>query len=830
MYYSLAGISQRLYLAVLLLMVGSFAGEVWAQSTFRKPMPPVIGHEPWSPPSGIEPKVIYGEDDRIDIYQEQDPAIVSWSHSVCALVSTNRLTQQSNGNYQLSTSSYTQLGLPPCAGEPFANQPTAARCTGFVVGEDLIATAGHCYNASDLNGTRFVFGFVMENSNTPVLNFTEDQVYRGVEVVARQYTFDNDYSIIRVDRPITAPGARPLPIRREGNVSVGTQVGAIGHPAGLPIKIAFGDETVVRDSSNPYYFVANLDTFGGNSGSPIFNQNSGVVEGILVRGEVDYVRNNNCFESNVFSNTGGRGEDSSKTTAFAQHVPHPADFRELQLSRTHYSCFDSLSVQVHDESAPMGHVEVTVMAQSGDIETLELTEELQGSHIFRGNLPILEGESAPNNGILDVIDGDLITVIYDSGQGADAMMAEALIDCVPPEIEGITLLEVGSAWATIGFQTNKVSTSRIYYGTRCDDLQYQVTDLLHTDHQIILSGLTPNETYYFTVEATDRAGNVTTRDNQGACYSFTTHRSIDYFTNVYQAPTFALEYTQLSFKPNNSTSGYELCVTPVADFEITPYGGEELILDDDGFVPRELSGDVQLRLFGQSYDKVYIGSNGYLTFMTGDTEYQPSLEHHFQQPRISPLFTDLNPEMGGYVYYAQLSDRIVVSFVEMPIWDFFDNYGPDNSNTFQVEVFYSGKIRYTYLDVSTEDSIVGLSRGLGLQSDYDHSEHLAYPDCFVSPEEQHSADSNADGVIDLHELLRVVQLYAYGAYHCDDVTEDGFAPGDGPTDCVPHDSDYAPQDWQIDLSELLRLVQLYQADGYQMDGDSEDGFAPYYTE
>ncbi|MEK7233144.1 MAG: S46 family peptidase [Elusimicrobiota bacterium] len=38
-------------------------------------------------------------------------------------------------------------------------------------------------------------------------------------------------------------------------------------------------------SSNPGFFVANLDTYGGNSGSAVFNVETNLVEGILLRSE-----------------------------------------------------------------------------------------------------------------------------------------------------------------------------------------------------------------------------------------------------------------------------------------------------------------------------------------------------------------------------------------------------------------------------------------------------------------------------------------------------------------------------------------------------------------
>jgi len=93
----------------------------------------------------------------------------------------------------------------------------------------------------------------------------------------------------------------------------------------------------------------------------------------------------------------------------------------------------------------------------------------------------------------------------------------------------------------------------------------------------------------------------------------------------------------------------------------------------------------------------------------------------------------------------------------------------------------------------------------------------------------HAADQNADRRVSLSELLRGVQFFNSGGYRCAENvndTEDGFAPGAGSTDCHPHSSDYAPQDWTVSLSELLRLIQIYNSAGYTHcpDDETEDGF------
>ncbi|MBI1320080.1 MAG: hypothetical protein GC168_14210 [Candidatus Hydrogenedens sp.] len=94
----------------------------------------------------------------------------------------------------------------------------------------------------------------------------------------------------------------------------------------------------------------------------------------------------------------------------------------------------------------------------------------------------------------------------------------------------------------------------------------------------------------------------------------------------------------------------------------------------------------------------------------------------------------------------------------------------------------------------------------------------------------HSADQNSDEGINLSELLRVIQFYNAFGLHCVTIegeTEDGYSPGIDETAeaCLPHDSDFAPQDWTIILSELLQLIQLYNADGYDA-CEATESFCP----
>ncbi|MCX8064603.1 MAG: hypothetical protein N3G21_05455 [Candidatus Hydrogenedentes bacterium] len=122
-------------------------------------------------------------------------------------------------------------------------------------------------------------------------------------------------------------------------------------------------------------------------------------------------------------------------------------------------------------------------------------------------------------------------------------------------------------------------------------------------------------------------------------------------------------------------------------------------------------------------------------------------------------------------------------------------------------------------EIILEGEIEGVSEG-SIEGD-DEGEDSPY----------HSADTNRNWKIELGELLRVIQFFNAGGYHCAlSQSEDGYMPGDDLSlrMCKPHLSDYSPQDWKIQLTELLRLIQFFNIGGYMRDcGDNSadiDGF------
>ena len=159
-------------------------------------------------------------------------------------------------------------------------------------------------------------------------------------------------------------------------------------------------------------------------------------------------------------------------------------------------------------------------------------------------------------------------------------------------------------------------------------------------------------------------------------------------------------------------------------------------LSDDGTATATLTGGQTVKLFGVSYSTMYINANGNISFSSSDGDTSESLEDHFEQPRISVLFDDLNPASGGTMSWQQLADRVAVTWLDVP------EYNETNTNTCQVEMFFDGKIVLSYLSVAAEDGVVGLSRGNGVPVDYYASDLSAMGNCGPKPPKAQSGSTS----------------------------------------------------------------------------------------
>ena len=221
-----------------------------------------------------------------------------------------------------------------------------------------------------------------------------------------------------------------------------------------------------------------------------------------------------------------------------------------------------------------------------------------------------------------------------------------------------------------------------------------------------------------------------------------------------------LAYTTLTFTPVPGRNRYTAKAAPATAYPVNPAESIPLTLYDDDYTNITLTGGNSIPFYGVSYDQFYVNSNGNVSFTAGDLmpNFFLTFDQHFSLPRVSALFSDLDPATAGAISWQQLADRAVITYDH--ITEYYDD--PPSSNNFQIELFFSGVIRITYLGIENTWGLAGLSIG----------EDGTIPDNFVESDLSSylEPDSDADGIPD-------------------SVEGTGDSNGDGTPDYLDDDSD-----------------------------------------
>ena len=154
---------------------------------------------------------------------------------------------------------------------------------------------------------------------------------------------------------------------------------------------------------------------------------------------------------------------------------------------------------------------------------------------------------------------------------------------------------------------------------------------------------------------------------------------------------------------SNMSGGY--------DAEQAPYGfqqpfGDALALTDDD--SRELTLPFGFTFFNQQYDKVFVNSDGNLTFTESDTASTERSVSRFLTgpPRLAPLFADLDPSTGGHVLAFGDRDRFSVT------WCGVREFDRPEIATMQVTLMADGRIEFHVSGQTTiRQAVVGASPG-----------------------------------------------------------------------------------------------------------------------
>lgn len=246
--------------------------------------------DPTAEPEGITPPGtsiggkgdIIGEDDRRDEYStDVSDALRALGRSTAMIIDRSIISPDTDGHVRLISET---LGASyyMCPGETFREQPVTGMCSAWLVAPDIMVTNGHCITSQvDCDNKSFVFDYAITHEDQDINRVHEDNIVACDRVLAWDYTnnCDVDYAVIKLAREVRE--RTPLDVRRPEDTFAQDNLVIIGHPFGLPRKYAISGQVIgVGDNA----FTTTHDIFGGNSGSAIFDAESGAVQGLVTCG------------------------------------------------------------------------------------------------------------------------------------------------------------------------------------------------------------------------------------------------------------------------------------------------------------------------------------------------------------------------------------------------------------------------------------------------------------------------------------------------------------------------------------------------------------------
>ena len=352
-------------------------------------------------------------------------------------------------------------------------------------------------------------------------------------------------------------------------------------------------------------------------------------------------------------------------------------------------------------------VSVQVRSDFDDGFGIDLTEVGTDTGIFESTIQVT---STPSGDGLYAPNGAIIEVIYLDELDADGnpnveVVGQAEVD---GEIEGPPVYSVGGftpSTATVQVTSTEPVRVDVDFGLDCLSLSGSATSSgFALESSVVLEGLEDATTYAFKLTITDEAGNSATYPAIG-CDDFEVPEAPEAFAELFTGG-FDLQNTSIRFITVGGVDFYSPCAEAASVFPVDPAGGTTLSLGDDEAVSVSLP--FEFDFYGVSYSSVFVGSNGNITFVSGDGTYTETLADHFNQPRISGVFDDLDPSAGGSISYRSVGDDFAVTYQNVP------EYNSSNSNSFQIVLRSIGEIELVYLGIDSGDSIVGLSDGFGV--------------------------------------------------------------------------------------------------------------------
>lgn len=266
--------------------------------------------------------VVYGTDTRVEAFNY--PQYSDLRRATALMASPVYITSTEKDFTFNFAQLKDDLSHQLCPEHMFANQNSAyVNCTGVLVAPDKILTAGHCmvnFGEAQDKVTAFCKGFdwyfdyeYQLGKNIELKNISINKKYSCKKVIYAAHSYAQpdkdgfvatakDYALIQLDRPVL--DRSPVNLAPSApEVILPQKIFSFGFPLGIPMKYA--SSTLDKDLGSAWS--SQLDVWGGQSGSPVFNLQKELV-GLVVRSfpEPDLVYNKarKCQIANSCGSTG----------------------------------------------------------------------------------------------------------------------------------------------------------------------------------------------------------------------------------------------------------------------------------------------------------------------------------------------------------------------------------------------------------------------------------------------------------------------------------------------------------------------------------------------
>ena len=187
-------------------------------------------------------------------------------------------------------------------------------------------------------------------------------------------------------------------------------------------------------------------------------------------------------------------------------APGYGGFGTLVLDRAEYTLPDVVTFEMGDSDlAGAGEATIEVYSQSFPTRVSVTLRETREPGLFRGSVTLVPGSDPGGPGKVQAFTGDTLFAEYDDA--GLLVQATAIVETTPPVIANLTL-EVDYESALVSWETSEPTDALVQYGESLLLGRTEYESQLSDFHELRVTGLVPDRTYYYKVTSRDLAGNV----------------------------------------------------------------------------------------------------------------------------------------------------------------------------------------------------------------------------------------------------------------------------------------------------------------------------------